>query len=300
MPATPLPLPRQGSYAHIPSPRRAVRPVDVVVVGPHGWARGGPAGGRRWTHRHRAGGRRPDRRADGRAPAGRFPAGPRGAPAHHRVPGAGAGARPAGSGPAAAGARRVGAPSGPPLPGRRRLGPGQAGGGAVQAGRDVHRAADGAPERTAAQALAERGLLGLPLAGLTLDGFLRPLLVALLGDPGLGTSSRVADLALRGYARGRLCLPAAGVSAMPLRLAEALPPGSVRLGVRVTAVSAGRGRERTARARRLPGGGDRHRCPRGRRRSAGAAPTDPPPGHHLLPRRRRVALSRAAAAASNT
>ena len=104
------------------------------------------------------------------------------------------------------------------------------------------------PERTAAQALAERGLLGLPLTGLPLagrqlagappEGFLRPLLVALLGDPALGTSSRVADLALRDYARGRLCLPAQGVAAVPRQLAESLPPGTVRLGVRVTAVSA--------------------------------------------------------------
>jgi phytoene dehydrogenase-like protein len=104
------------------------------------------------------------------------------------------------------------------------------------------------PERTTAQALAERGPLGLPqaalplpglpLAGLAPEGFLRPLLVALLGDPELGTSSRAADLALRDYARGRLCLPAGGVSAVPRQLADALPPGTVRLGVRVTDVSA--------------------------------------------------------------
>lgn len=104
------------------------------------------------------------------------------------------------------------------------------------------------PERTTAQALAERGLLGLapsglapaglPLSGVAPEGFLRPLLVALLGDPELGTSSRVADLALRGYARGRLRLPAQGAAAVPRQLAEALPPGTVRLGVRVTAVSA--------------------------------------------------------------
>ncbi len=89
------------------------------------------------------------------------------------------------------------------------------------------------PERTAAQALLERGI---PVR--TLDGFIRPLLAALLGDPELGTSSRVADLALRGYARGRLCLPAGGVSAVPLQLAEALPPGTVQLGVQAEAVAA--------------------------------------------------------------
>ena len=89
------------------------------------------------------------------------------------------------------------------------------------------------PEHTSARALAQRGI-----PARTLDGFVRPLLVALLGDPALGTSSRVADLVLRGYARGRLCLPASGVSAVPLQLAEGLPAGTVRLGVSVRAVSA--------------------------------------------------------------
>ncbi|MHA6759371.1 NAD(P)/FAD-dependent oxidoreductase [Streptacidiphilus sp. PAMC 29251] len=89
------------------------------------------------------------------------------------------------------------------------------------------------PERTTAEALADPGPSGLTPAGL-----LRPLLVALLGDPGLGTSSRVAELALRGYARGRLSLPAAGIGALPQQLAEALPAGTVRLGIRVTAVAA--------------------------------------------------------------
>lgn len=89
------------------------------------------------------------------------------------------------------------------------------------------------PETTTARALTERGL-----APRTVDGLLRPLLGALLSDPALGTSSRVADLVLRSYARGRLCLPAAGIAAVPAQLAEALPPGTVRLGVRVTSVSA--------------------------------------------------------------
>jgi phytoene dehydrogenase-like protein len=89
------------------------------------------------------------------------------------------------------------------------------------------------PETSTARALAERGL---PLR--VVDGFLRPLLTALLSDPALGTSSRIADLVLRGYARGRLALPAAGTSAVPEQLAAGLPPGTVRLGVRVTAIGA--------------------------------------------------------------
>ncbi|WP_371496691.1 FAD-dependent oxidoreductase [Kitasatospora sp. NBC_00374] len=89
------------------------------------------------------------------------------------------------------------------------------------------------PETTAARALTERGL-----SPRTVDGFLRPLLGVLLADPALTTSSRVADLVLRSYARGRLCLPADGASAVPAQLAESLPAGTVRLGVRVTSVAA--------------------------------------------------------------
>ncbi|WP_031077557.1 NAD(P)/FAD-dependent oxidoreductase [Streptomyces sp. NRRL WC-3742] len=89
------------------------------------------------------------------------------------------------------------------------------------------------PETTAARALAGHGL-----APRTVDGFLRPLLSALLGDPALGTSSRVADLVLRSYARGRLCLPAGGIAAVPAQLADALPAGTVRTGVRVTSIAA--------------------------------------------------------------
>ena len=88
------------------------------------------------------------------------------------------------------------------------------------------------PETTAAQALNARGF-----APRTVEGFLRPLLAALLCDPELGTSSRVADLALRAFARGRTCLPAGGAARVPERLAAALPPGTVRLGTRATRVA---------------------------------------------------------------
>ncbi|GJF34646.1 oxidoreductase [Kitasatospora sp. NE20-6] len=88
------------------------------------------------------------------------------------------------------------------------------------------------PETGAGKAFTDRGL-----ATRTVEGFLRPLLGALLADRSLTTSSRVADLTLRSYARGRLCLPAAGPGAVPAQLAEGLPAGSVRLGTEVTAVS---------------------------------------------------------------
>lgn len=88
------------------------------------------------------------------------------------------------------------------------------------------------PEQTALDALRSSGL-----PPRTADGFLKPLLSALLCDPGLTTSSRCADLALRGFARGRLCVPAGGASVLPARLAATLPPGTVSTGVRVTAAS---------------------------------------------------------------
>ncbi|MGW0816870.1 NAD(P)/FAD-dependent oxidoreductase [Streptomyces viridiviolaceus] len=88
------------------------------------------------------------------------------------------------------------------------------------------------PELPAAQALAVRGL-----PARTIDGFLRPLLAALLCDPDLTTSSRCADLALHAFAGGRLCVPEGGAEALPELLARTLPPGTVRTGVRVTSVA---------------------------------------------------------------
>ncbi|MDR6973424.1 phytoene dehydrogenase-like protein [Streptomyces sp. 3330] len=88
------------------------------------------------------------------------------------------------------------------------------------------------PEAPAAQALASRGL-----PARTIDGFLRPLLAALLCDPDLTTSSRCADLALRAFAAGRLSLPEGGAEVLPELLARTLPPGTVHTGVRVTSVS---------------------------------------------------------------
>jgi phytoene dehydrogenase-like protein len=87
-------------------------------------------------------------------------------------------------------------------------------------------------ETTAAHALADRGF-----APRTVDGYLRPLLAALLCDPELSTSSRVADLVLRGWARGRMCLPVAGAASLPERLAGRLPHGTLRLGTRAAEVA---------------------------------------------------------------
>ncbi|MFL5998551.1 MAG: NAD(P)/FAD-dependent oxidoreductase [Streptomyces sp.] len=88
------------------------------------------------------------------------------------------------------------------------------------------------PELPAGQSLAARGL-----PARTIDGFLRPLLAALLCDPALTTSSRCADLALRAFAGGRLCVPEGGAEALPELLAQTLPTGTVHTGVRVTSVA---------------------------------------------------------------
>ncbi|WP_210586938.1 NAD(P)/FAD-dependent oxidoreductase [Streptomyces sp. GESEQ-35] len=88
------------------------------------------------------------------------------------------------------------------------------------------------PELPAGEALAARGV-----PARTIDGFLRPLLAALLCDPELTTSSRCADLALRAFASGRLCVPEGGAEVLPELLARALPPGTVHTGVRVTSVA---------------------------------------------------------------
>ncbi|MFG3344971.1 NAD(P)/FAD-dependent oxidoreductase [Streptomyces sp. NPDC048018] len=89
-------------------------------------------------------------------------------------------------------------------------------------------------ERSAREALTAR----LPVR--TVQGVLRPLLAALLGDPDLATSSRRADLALRSFARGRIGVPEGGSGTLPERLAAALPPGTVHTGVRVTEASISR------------------------------------------------------------
>ncbi|MFF2525678.1 NAD(P)/FAD-dependent oxidoreductase [Streptomyces liangshanensis] len=102
-------------------------------------------------------------------------------------------------------------------------------------GQDGNPGAPARPDRATHEALAASGL---PASAV--DGFVRPLLTALLGDPDLSTSSHRADLALRAYARGRLCVPAGGASALPDLLARTLPPGTVVTDVCVTDASINR------------------------------------------------------------
>ncbi|CAM5721336.1 FAD-dependent oxidoreductase [Streptomyces californicus] len=110
--------------------------------------------------------------------------------------------------------------------------PGPAGRGAVAAsGPPTRPGLLARPERTAAEALHGTGL-----PARTVDGVLRPLLTALLSDPGLTTSSRYADLALRELRARRAVRTGRGLVRLPELLAAALPPGTVRTGVHVTAV----------------------------------------------------------------
>ncbi|WP_346777254.1 FAD-dependent oxidoreductase [Streptomyces sp. HNM0575] len=87
-------------------------------------------------------------------------------------------------------------------------------------------------ELPAAQALSARGL---PTR--TVGSLVRPLLSALLSDPALTTSSRVADLTLRGFVRGGCCLPAGGMATVPELLAAALPEGTIRTDVTALSVT---------------------------------------------------------------
>lgn len=91
------------------------------------------------------------------------------------------------------------------------------------------------PERAAAEVAAEVGL-----SRRVVDGFLRPYLEAFAAepDPGLPVSGRAMELALRRLVRGRWCLPAGGIAAIPQHLADQLPPGAVRLETEVLMVYA--------------------------------------------------------------
>lgn len=66
------------------------------------------------------------------------------------------------------------------------------------------------------------------------ERFFRPFLSGVFLEDDLATSSRFFHLVWRSMVRGTLCLPAAGVAAVPELLASALPPGTVALESPVT------------------------------------------------------------------
>ncbi|MGW2093632.1 protoporphyrinogen/coproporphyrinogen oxidase [Promicromonospora sukumoe] len=123
------------------------------------------------------------------------------------------------------------------------------------------------PETTAAQALRRRGI-----GDAGVERFLRPFLSGVLGEDELETSSRYVDLVWRSFARGRVGVPAAGMSAIPRQLAARLPAGVLRCGVDVQAVD----------VRAADGGEVRHADGRLRARAVVVA-TDPRTAGRLLP-----------------
>ncbi|MCX6466817.1 MAG: NAD(P)/FAD-dependent oxidoreductase [Pseudonocardiales bacterium] len=89
-------------------------------------------------------------------------------------------------------------------------------------------------DRSAATDLAAAGLTG-PVV----ERFLRPFLSGVLGESALETSAGYVRLVWRSFALGTVVVPAAGMGALPAKLAAGLPAGVLRLGRRVTAVRAG-------------------------------------------------------------
>ncbi|MGR6920194.1 NAD(P)/FAD-dependent oxidoreductase [[Actinomadura] parvosata] len=71
-----------------------------------------------------------------------------------------------------------------------------------------------------------------------IDCLIRPFLAGVLLERELETSSRVFHLLWRSFARGTIGVPALGMGQIPRRLADRLPPGTVTLGTRVSAVAA--------------------------------------------------------------
>lgn len=90
------------------------------------------------------------------------------------------------------------------------------------------------PETTAMQALRDHGF-----GETMIERFFRPWFGGIFLDAGLSASSRMLEFVLRMFSEGSAALPAAGMQAIPEQLAAGLPPGTVRLNTRVTAVTDG-------------------------------------------------------------
>ncbi|MFJ9536057.1 NAD(P)/FAD-dependent oxidoreductase [Streptomyces sp. NPDC101225] len=87
-------------------------------------------------------------------------------------------------------------------------------------------------ERTTRTALAESGF-----SEAFVERFFRPFLSGVFLEDELETSSRFFHLVWRSMLRGTLCLPTAGIGAVPGALAAALPTGTVRLETAVTGLT---------------------------------------------------------------
>jgi hypothetical protein len=75
------------------------------------------------------------------------------------------------------------------------------------------------------------------IPGELVEGMFRPFLAGVFLEDQLETSGRFFHLVWRSMLRGTLCLPRGGIQAVPEQLAGGLPPGTVRLGTPVRALT---------------------------------------------------------------
>jgi len=85
-----------------------------------------------------------------------------------------------------------------------------------------------APQTTTADALRLEGF-----SPELVDAFFRPFLGGIFLDPSLETSSRLFAFVFKLFAEGEAVLPAGGMRAIPLQLAEGLPEATLRFGTAV-------------------------------------------------------------------
>ena len=87
------------------------------------------------------------------------------------------------------------------------------------------------PETTSLQALKSVGF-----SESMIDRFFRPFLGGIFLDADLTTSSRMLYFVFRMFSSGTACLPAAGMEAIPLQIADRLQPGTLQLNSPVAMV----------------------------------------------------------------
>jgi phytoene dehydrogenase-like protein len=90
----------------------------------------------------------------------------------------------------------------------------------------------GEPDHTTRAALAGAGI-----SSELVERLFRPFLAGVFLEEDLDTSSRFFHLVWRSMLRGSLCLPRRGMQAVPGQLAQALPPGTVRLETPVASLT---------------------------------------------------------------
>ncbi len=88
------------------------------------------------------------------------------------------------------------------------------------------------PETSIATYLRARGF-----SESIIERFFRPFLAGVFFDPDLEASSRAFEFYFRAFAAGDTAVPAAGMGAIASQLAATLPPETVRVGARVTALA---------------------------------------------------------------